>query len=77
MNFVADELEIANLQNCILLTADKDFGELVFMENRHTEILTHDLFVDYIKSYSRMRTLQNIQFCPSSRKAKILTAGIH
>ncbi len=26
--------EIANQQNCILLTADKDFGEIVFRENR-------------------------------------------
>ena len=35
---VSDEtvLKIANQQNCILLTADKDFGELVFRENRHT-----------------------------------------
>lgn len=27
-------LQMANQQNCILLTADKDFGEMFFRENR-------------------------------------------
>ena len=29
-------LEIANRKKCVLLTADKDFGELIFRQNRIT-----------------------------------------
>jgi len=35
---ISDEtvLEIANQHSCVLLTADKDFGEMVFRKNRLT-----------------------------------------
>jgi predicted nuclease of predicted toxin-antitoxin system len=36
---ISDEtvLQLANRQNALLLTSDKDFGELVFRENRLTQ----------------------------------------
>lgn len=35
---ISDEavLEIANQEGCILLTADKDFGELIFRDHRYS-----------------------------------------